>query len=416
MLSLWCLLCALVVGVLGLEAPPAFVLDLSKPPIYRWKGAVEKVLKRHPYEYSFGLVFRNHAPLFDMLTAAQRSGISSAVQIHYPDTAAELMGISHEFAALGHEDVTFEYLTLWLYFHEIAHTELHQYAGIDTRECTAVVAESAAGVMFHGGNMDQLPSAVRNLTLRVKFIDDAGKIVFEGVDWYTLLSTGVSRAVKKGVATVQENWRTTEPRPVAEVIADIEAGVMPQMLVFRSLLTAAHAKPTSFSEFVAASTVVRLAAPYYVIASGPDAGDGVVIARNLTGSDGTARLAEQGDRSAPGDFFLAQTNYDRSLPDSPSDPRRTDAERSLRGLGRDEGASQLGLFAVVSTYPVHNPHSAYTAIMSASTGELHAYVRDAMCPVYQKPSDVKDRWQCRERAKGLAVDPQRESTGHVIRV
>ena len=88
MLSLWCLLCALVVGVLGLEAPPAFVLDLSKPPISRWKGAVEKVLKRHPYEYSFGLVFRNHAPLFHMLTAAQRSGISSAVQIHYPDTAA----------------------------------------------------------------------------------------------------------------------------------------------------------------------------------------------------------------------------------------------------------------------------------------------------------------------------------------
>ena len=183
MLSLWCLLCALVAGVLGLEAPPAFVLDLSKPPISRWKGAVEKVLKRHPYEYSFGLVFRNHAPLFDVLTAAQRSGISSAVQIHYPDTAAELMGISHEFAALGHEDVTFEYLTLWLYFHEIAHTELHQYAGIDTRECTAVVAESAAGVMFHGGNMDQLPSAVRNLTLRVKFIDGAGKIVFEGVAW-----------------------------------------------------------------------------------------------------------------------------------------------------------------------------------------------------------------------------------------
>ena len=73
MLSLWCLLRALVAGVLGLEAPPAFVLDLSKPPISRWKGAVEKVLKRHPYEYSFGLVFRNHAPLFDVLTAAQRS-------------------------------------------------------------------------------------------------------------------------------------------------------------------------------------------------------------------------------------------------------------------------------------------------------------------------------------------------------
>ena len=45
-----------------------------------------------------------------------------------------------------------------------------------------------------------------------------------------------------------------------------------------------------------------------------------------------------------------------------------------------EAASSLGGFAVASTYPVHNPHTAYTAIMSAASGELHAYVRDAMCP------------------------------------
>ena len=40
-----------------------------------------------------------------------------------------------------------------------------------------------------------------------------------------------------------------------------------------------------------------------------------------------------------------------------------------------------GLFATASAYPVHNPHTAYTAVMDPTTGSLQAFVRDAMCPV-----------------------------------
>ena len=75
-----------------------------------------------------------------------------------------------------------------------------------------------------------------------------------------------------------------------------------------------------------------------------------------------------------------QTNYDAWLPDPADDPRRSVAEAALAQFGRAEAATPLGAFAVASTYPVHNPHTAYTAIMSAASGELHAYVRDAMCP------------------------------------
>ena len=52
----------------------------------------------------------------------------------------------------------------------------------------------------------------------------------------------------------------------------------------------------------------------------------------------------------------------------------------MRQHGARKAVSALGLYAVVSTYPVHNPHTAYTAVMRASTGELHAYVRQSMCP------------------------------------
>jgi len=43
--------------------------------------------------------------------------------------------------------------------------------------------------------------------------------------------------------------------------------------------------------------------------------------------------------------------------------------------GQAEGASALGVFAAISTAPVLNDDTAYTAVMRAATGELHAFVR-----------------------------------------
>ena len=50
----------------------------------------------------------------------------------------------------------------------------------------------------------------------------------------------------------------------------------------------------------------------------------------------------------------------------------------------EDGAAALttlDLFAVASAYPVHNPHTAFTAVLDPQSGKLHAYVRDGMCPV-----------------------------------
>ena len=49
------------------------------------------------------------------------------------------------------------------------------------------------------------PQAVRNLTLQVMFTR-GGELLFQGVDWYWI-TTGVTRAVRKGVASFQEDWR-----------------------------------------------------------------------------------------------------------------------------------------------------------------------------------------------------------------
>ena len=367
-----------------LELPPRFVLDLGKPPQQRWEGALDLILSKHPFEESFLPVFQEHnKSLFNHLGPSDFKSLGEAVTKHFPETAGELQGIASNFGRHGYE-VSFQYLSAWLYFHELAHSDI--VGEMETRECTGIVAENQDGHIVQLANMDQSPLAARNLTLRVQVIGAAGTFLFEGVDWYTLLSTGVSRAVKRGVASVQENWRTTEVRQLKDVMADIQSGVISQMLVFRRAFESSQIR--SFEDFVANVSSTRLAAPFYIVAGGTEASQGVAIARNLNGSDRTDWMPKD-------DFFLCQCNTDRWLPDDVQDPRRTAAETLLQRLGRRE-ASNMGLFAVVSAYPVHNPHTAYTAVMSATTGELHAYVREASCPVDPYASVVLDRRYCLE--------------------
>jgi len=283
------------------------------------------------------------------------------------------------------------------------------------RECTGLLAQDADGVVHHAANMDQSPPAVRNVTLRVRFVDSrgthgctptgemanadtesAGTVLFEGVDWYWF-TTGVSRAVRRGLASVQENWRTTSPVAHADVLRDIAAGVQPQIFVFRIALLQAAAEAATpgrnsdagadYESLVTYLSHVRLAAPYYVVMAGTAPGQGAVIARNRTGvaaPGGVLRLGDGGGSGGGANYtswFLVQTNYDHWVADNPADPRRTAAEATLKQLGQTEAASPLGLLAVAGTYPVANPDTAYTAVMAATQGTLHAFVRAALCPV-----------------------------------
>lgn len=405
----WChaalSLAAVLSQVKSFDVPPTFTLDLSLAPEHRWDGSLAMLLSRHPYEFSFGPVFAAHnTSLFSNLLGSHFALISKAVRRHWPETAAELLGIVQQFAAVGHSEVSFEYLAAWLYFHELAHSDIA--AGIEERECTGILTQSFDGSVLHGSNMDQEPMAARNLTLHIRAVDRHGELIFEGVDWYTLLSTGVSRAVRKGLASVQENWRHSQPRPLADVLSDIEDGAISQMLLFRRFFTTAHAAALAgtsltFDDFVQNVTNSRLAAPFYIVAGGARRGQGVVIARDLTGAVDISRLGRPTENSSS-DLFLCQCNTDRWLPDDLADPRRTAAETLLRRLGSWEGTTQLDLFAVMSSYPVHNPHTAYTAMMSAATGEFHAYIREAVCPVDPDASVVFDKRYCtRDKSKVL---------------
>ena len=163
-------LASLLPAVLATSTPPTFVLDLSAPAESRWAGALALIAAEHAWEDSWEIIFSEHnATLFDHLSASDFASLGSALNEHFPTHAAELKGISAEFTAVYQQTVTYEYLAAWVYFHELAHTDIAGTALDARRECTGIVAQDAHGV-HHVANMDQSPEAVRNVTLAVTFV------------------------------------------------------------------------------------------------------------------------------------------------------------------------------------------------------------------------------------------------------
>eukprot|EP00929_Paragymnodinium_shiwhaense_P037383 TRINITY_DN19929_c0_g1_i1.p1 TRINITY_DN19929_c0_g1~~TRINITY_DN19929_c0_g1_i1.p1 ORF type:complete len:420 (+),score=79.09 TRINITY_DN19929_c0_g1_i1:87-1346(+) len=363
---------------LCVEAPVEWTVDFDRPPRERWQGAVHLVLQRHAFEDGFLPAFAEHnESLYNSLKPADWQLLGSSLRKHWPEQAEELAGISDAFAAAGHH-VSFEYLAGWTYFHELAHSDLQKSSLSVSRECTGILVKDASGHVLHGANMDQTPESVRNMTLEVTFTR-GNRTLFRGVDWYWF-TTGVTRAIREGSVSVQENWRHTfVPLDSGEMLKSIAAGVVPHTWVFRQELQ--QDKAPTFDGFVEKLKTVPLAAPFYVVAAGAGKCEGVVFARS-TGSGVAGPISRIGGcaDAAAGEWFLVQSNYDHWQPDNIDDPRRSEGERVMKQLGQQRAASLLGLYAALSDYPVHNPHTVYTALMNPSTGEFHTYVRRAMCP------------------------------------
>ena len=125
---------------------------------------------------------------------------------------------------------------------------------------------------------------------------------------------------------------------------------------------------------------------YYTV-GGTAAGQGVVVARDRNRVHDIWRIGDDGSSSgfvrqlqqAPpvgAEWYVLQTNYDRSEPVPSADDRRTPGNQAMRALGQSNvtAARPGGIWSVMTTWPVFNHHTDYTGIFSAKTGEYQGFV------------------------------------------
>jgi hypothetical protein len=348
------------------STPPTFTLDLARAPEDRWTGVMD-LFEAPPQETWIPIFAYHNRSLFHRLTPRDFAFIANAVSQQFPEQAGELRSMSREFSRIGFR-VSFEYLCAWAYSHELGHMPRAPPAA-DRRDCTAIVSQDVQGGMHHVGLMDQDPIEIRWVVIHARIVR-GGALLCEGSDWYWF-TTGMTRMVRRGVATLQENWRTGAVDVARSVVfRDIGEGVVPQSWAFRQALTTAALD--AFEPLLTHLAVMRLGAPYYVAVTGAHPSQAAVFARSNVDEPGT--VTGPGIERLNGTWYLVQANDDRWRPDPYTDFRRTYAETALDQAGRERGATALGLLGVANIFPVRNPRTSHIAVMSAKDGTLDTFV------------------------------------------
>lgn len=280
--------------------------------------------------------------------------------------------------------MTVDYLSLWVYFHELSHLNALKFQKKYNRACTGVLIRDINDNIFHGRNMDQAFSQARNLTLSMTFTKN-GNELFKALDWYWF-TTGIVTAYKANVLSIQENYRFLT-QEYQSIIAMVKTNRIPQVLLFREILSEPDVTFSQCSNLVGTTPLIS---PMYAIMGGiKGVHDGQIITRmiddyvildfaNIT-QNSTGNYA--GYNPA---YYMVQTNYDVWEIDPASDPRRSMAERMLAGLNRTRDTQTFAIGsnvqAVMSSWKVHNEDTFYTGVFSANYGLFLGYIREAIVP------------------------------------
>lgn len=252
--------------------------------------------------------------------------------------------------------------------------------------CTSVIAESPTGKLYHARNLDFglfMGWDVKNRTwfitekLRPAIVNlnwqRGGKTVFRSVNYagYVGILTGISPG--KFTLTMNERFKLD-----GGYIGIIELIVSGKGTWMGFLTRAVMEQAQSYSEARQMLMAKQMIAPAYFILGGNQSGEACVITRNreLNGTD----VWHMSDKGAGG-WYILETNYDHWEAPLFVDDRRTPANRCMRNMTQT-GVGIAGLFDVLSSKPVLNKLTSYTALMQVNSGHLETWLQYCEDPCF----------------------------------
>jgi len=219
--------------------------------------------------------------------------------------------------------------------------------------CTSIVAEDETGHVYHVRNLDyDFTKILQNITLVANF-QRGGKTVYTGTTYagYTGLLTGQ----RPYVFSVSLDQRDAGKHWMNAAIALLAKNASIVSFLIRNTLENAQ----SYKEALEVLSHTTFIAPSYIIIAGTKSGEGAVITRDRI----TARDVWTLD--PPDRWFLVETNYDHWEPPPKDDDRRDPANQHMSKIGH-QNISLDTLYSVLTTPPVLNDGTTYTALMCAA--------------------------------------------------
>ena len=340
---------SILVSLCSSNTPPTYILNLDEQPELRWRQVGKDYGSQMVKFRSQVIQLFKIPPAILELMETQSTAIEAYLP---PEYAAEIVGLAN---VIGMSVTDMIFVNI---LYDI------------TAACTSIVAQTSDNKIIHARNLDySLAAELRNLTI----IIDAkrnNKTVYSGVTYAGMV--GLATGQKPNAFTISLNQRNKGFRieNLYQILVDRESHFV--TFEIRSMLESAVG---SFRSTVLQFMTTPLMAPCYIILGGVQPGEGAVITR--------AREAELSIRFIDTEndvWYVLETNYDWWDPPPSSDNRRDPAVKHMNQIGQSK-ISLDTLYDVLSTPPVCNQGTTYTALMSAaSPGALRAVIRDKGTP------------------------------------
>jgi len=252
--------------------------------------------------------------------------------------------------------------------------------------CTSIIAESSDGTLYHGRNLDFglfmgwdrqnhtwiVSEALRPMTVTFEYTR-ANRTLFHAAGFAGMV--GVLTGVRPGAFSLTIDERFTRKPGLWYMIewALGKAQVQWNTVITRQVLE----NGTDYTSVQKQLAKTALIAPVYFILGGNSSGEGCVITRGQYKADiwnlGTASYSQKSL------WYLLQTNYDHWERPPFFDNRRGPGIGCMDKMSRS-GLSAPALFDVLSSKPVLNRLTVYTALMEVRRGTLEAWLQDCAGP------------------------------------
>ncbi|KAM5264764.1 acid ceramidase isoform 2-T2 [Ctenodactylus gundi] len=247
--------------------------------------------------------------------------------------------------------------------------------------CTSVITEDKKGHLLHARNMDfgiflgwninnhtwVVTEELKLLTVNLNFQKN-NKTVLKATTFAGYV--GMLTGFKPGLFSLTLNERFSMNGGFLGILEWIwgKKDAMWIGFITRSILENA----TSYEEAKNLLTKTKIMAPAYFILGGNQSGEGCVITRERKNTLDIYELDAKHGR-----WYVVQTNYDRWKSPFFLDDRRTPAKMCLNRTTQ-ENISFAAMYDVLSTKPVLNKLTVFTAMIDVTKNRYEVYLRD--CP------------------------------------
>lgn len=235
---------------------------------------------------------------------------------------------------------------------------LYDIAAFDRRHifglgCTSIVAQNAAGQIFHGRNLDyDMTDLLKNITVYVDFTKN-GTLLYSGVTF--ALYNGILTGQRPNAYSVSLNARYSGAYIDNILMEFYTKFKRPVSFFIRDVLE--HKK--TYTDAVETLSNTHLFSPSYIIVAGMTKNEGVVISRNRWSAANVYPLNVDANQ-----WFLVETNYDNW--EKQGDDRRLAAISKLKEIGY-EAFNATGMFHTLRTVPVTNNLTVFSSVIRPSS-------------------------------------------------